>query len=198
MARNLTKRLANLETAASAWSLGNFEVMPQDSSADEIGRLGNRLKEMAQQLQSLLQSRQELATIEERNRLARELHDTVKQQNFATLMQVRAAKNLAAKNEDAPTALNHLELAEDLLKRSQQDLKHVIEELRPAQLEGQGLATAIRQDAAKWSDQNGIPAKVTIQGERPLSLQQEQVLYRITQEAPRQRRTAQQGHPGRD
>ena len=41
MARNLTRRLANLETAAEAWSQGDFQVVPEDPSRDEIGRLAS-------------------------------------------------------------------------------------------------------------------------------------------------------------
>ena len=89
MSRGLTRRLALLSTAADAWSEGNFSVLPQDRSGDEISALGMRLRHMAERIQDLLRTQQELAMLEERNRLARELHDTVKQQNFASLMQIR-------------------------------------------------------------------------------------------------------------
>ena len=183
MARNITRRLAKLETVADAYSQGDFSVAPEDESQDELGRLGSRLKQMAQQIEGLLDNRQELAALEERNRLARELHDTVKQQNFATIMQVRAAKNLAKKGEDADVALEHLEIAENLLKQSQQDLKGTIEELRPVQLEGYGLPTALRKLTQSWSKHSQMNTNITIQGERPLSLAIEQTLYRVAQEA---------------
>lgn len=183
MARNITRRLANLETVADAYSQGDFSVVPQDGSKDEIGRLGARFKQMAGQIENLLENRQELAALEERNRLARELHDTVKQQNFATIMQVRAAKNLAKKGESSEVALEHLEIAEDLLKQSQQDLKGTIEELRPVQLDGHGLPTALRQFAKSWSIQSNITADVAVTGERMVPIEIEQTLYRITQEA---------------
>ena len=142
-----------------------------------------RLKQMAQQIETLLQTRQDLALLEERNRLARELHDTVKQQNFATLMQVRAAKNLAQQERDPEVAMQHLATAESLLKQSQEDLKTVIEELRPVQLEGRGLPTALRQFVQAWSVQNGMSAHVPVHEERPLPLNLEQPLYRVAQEA---------------
>ncbi len=183
MARNLTRRLTRLETAAEAWSLGDFHVMPQENSEDEIGRLAARLRKMAQEIATLLHNRQELAAVEERNRLARELHDTVKQQNFATMMQVRAAKNLAQPQKDTAAALAHLESAESLLKQSQEDLKTVIDNLRPIQLEGHGLPIALRQYVESWTAQNNIETTIEIEGERQLSLSNEQALYRIAQEA---------------
>ncbi len=183
MARNMVRRLTNLETVAEAYSQGDFMVEPQDDSQDEIGRLGVQFKQMAQQIETLLQSRQELAALKERNWLARELHDTVKQQIFATLMQVRAAKNLAQQGIDAETVLGHLETAENLLKQSQQDLKGVIEELRPAQLADHDLPAALHQFTKSWSAQNNITVDLAVQGEHPLSLTVEQTLYRVVQEA---------------
>ncbi len=181
MSRPLTKRLKNLAAAADAWSEGRFDVRTQDRSRDEIGLLGLRLQHMAEQLQSLLQTRQELAVLEERNRLARDLHDTVKQQNFATLMQIRAAKNLA--ETDPTAARQHLEEAEKLVKASQQELGLLITELRPAALDGQGLPAALKAYLDSWSHHTHIPGTLTTRGERPLPLNLEQALYRVAQES---------------
>ena len=93
MSRGLNRRLKGLTQAVDAWSEGDFSVQPQDRARDEISYLGMRMRRMAERVQALLHTQQELTLLEERNRLARELHDTVKQETFATLMQVRAAKN---------------------------------------------------------------------------------------------------------
>ncbi len=94
ISRGLTRRLQVLDKAVDAWGQGNFEVLAPDRSGDELGHLARHLNHMALQLENLLHARQELATLEERNRLARDLHDSVKQQVFATAMQVGAAKAL--------------------------------------------------------------------------------------------------------
>ena len=94
MSRSLTRRLAELSRTADAYRQGDFSQKSKDRSSDEIGQLGRRLHQMAQEIQSLLHTRQQLAVSEERNRLAREVHDTVKQQVFAIQMQLRAAQNL--------------------------------------------------------------------------------------------------------
>jgi NarL family two-component system sensor histidine kinase LiaS len=118
--------------------------------------------------------------------LARELHDTVKQQTFATLMQVRAARNrLAADPGGAGSAAadHHLAEAEEIIRTSEMELGRLVAELRPAGLEGQGLAKALRAYAATWAEQSHIPAAVSIQNERTLPLDTEQTLYRVAQEA---------------
>ena len=68
---------------------------------------------MAGQLQNLLQSRQKLVLLEERNRLARDLHDSVKQQIFAVSMQVGTARALLEHN--SAQARVHLNEAEHLV-----------------------------------------------------------------------------------
>jgi len=181
MSRGLTHRLQALTLAVDAWSEGNFSIQPQDKSQDEISYLGRRMRHMAERVQALLQAQHELALLEERSRLARELHDTVKQQTFATLMQVRTARNLL--DSDPQTASQHLEEAEDLIKTSQQELGSIISELRPAALEGQGLADALRSYLGTWSKRACIPADFQVQNEHRLPLEVELVLYRVVQEA---------------
>lgn len=181
MSRGLTRRLKSLSQAADAWSHGDFSVMPKDRGRDELGDLQNRLIHMATQLESLLQTRQELAGLEERNSLARELHDTVKQQVFAAIMQLRAAKNLVDDNPDA--LKRHLAETEKLLKVSQNDLTLIINEMRPAALEGQSLVTALRSYLDMWSQHTGIKTDLQVQGERSLSVNIERALYRVAQES---------------
>ncbi len=181
MSRGLTRRLRALSQAADAWSEGNFSVQPQDRSKDEISYLGVRMRRMAEHVQALLHAQQELALLEERNRLARELHDTVKQETFATLMQIRAAKNLLER--DPSSARQRLDEAEELIKTSQQELGLMISELRPIVLEGQGLAGALGDYLATWSQHSRIPADYQVQNETRLPLEVEQALFRVAQEA---------------
>jgi two-component system, NarL family, sensor histidine kinase LiaS len=181
MSRGLTRRLAALTAAADAWSEGDFRPLPLERARDEIGTLGMRMRHMAERIQNLLQTQQELVMVEERNRLARELHDTVKQQTFATLMQVRAARNLM--ESDPAAASHHLEDAESLIKNAQKELNIIIAELRPAAIAGQGLAGALRSYIDTWSQHSRIPANLHVQNERALPMGIELALYRVTQEA---------------
>jgi NarL family two-component system sensor histidine kinase LiaS len=153
----------------------------QDRSGDELGQLTRRLNVMAEQLQNLVETRQELAMLEERNRLARDLHDSVKQQVFATAMQLAAARSLLERDPEA--ARQSLAEAERLTRQSQQELTGLIQELRPAALEGRGLAEALREFVPQWAQRTGIEATVRVQGERALPLTVEQALFRVAQEA---------------
>jgi len=181
IARNLTGRLRILATAADDWSQGNFDALARDTSGDELGQLARHLNHMAVELQGMIETRQELATLEERNRLARELHDSVKQQVFATAMQVGAARALM--DQDLTASKENLAEAEQLVRQAQQELTTLIRELRPAALEGKGLATALRDCVSDWSRQSHIATEVRVRGERPLSLPLEQALFRVAQES---------------
>ena len=179
-ARGPVRRLNRLSEATGAWSQGDFNVVVDDPAPDELGHLAQRLNQMARQLEQLLDTRRELAVVEERNRLARDLHDSAKQQAFAAAAQVSAAK--AYMQNDPGIAESHIEEAERLIDDLRQELTSLIQELRPAALENKGLALVIRDYAADWSRQNGIPAEVIVRRERLLPLEIEQSLYRIMQE----------------
>ncbi len=179
--RGFNCRLQHLTTTAVSWSEGDFSAYIQDNSGDEIGQLAQRLNQMAEQLQNMVHTRAELATLEERNRLARDLHDSVKQQVFATAMQLGAAQTILDK--DPTAAKGHLQEAEQLAQQAQRELTGLIQELRPAALEGKGLVEALRGYAQDWSRRTGIATQVTIAQAQTLPLVIEQSLYRVAQEA---------------
>lgn len=181
MSNGLTNRLQNLAQVADRWAEGDFVALPYDATQDEIGVLSLRMRNMAESIQNLMQDRQGLAQMKERNRIAQELHDTVKQQNFATLMQVRAARNLL--NADPVQAEKSLLEAESLIKSSQQELKLMISELRPAALDGKDLAQALQEYLAGWSANACIRYTFQGSGELNLPAEVEQILYRVAQEA---------------
>lgn len=179
--RSLVRRLQAIANAADAWSTGDFAPVIADRSQDELGWLAVRLNQMSEQLQAQLETRRELASLEERNRLARDLHDSVKQQFFATAMQIGAARAMLSTDQTA--AMTHIQEAERLVQQAQQELTALIRELRPAALEGRGVVPALRELLAGWSQQTQIAHDLRVQGERPLPLPTELALYRIVQEA---------------
>jgi len=177
----ITRRIGGLARAARAWSRGDFSVTAKDRSKDELGQLSRELNQMAADLENLLQARGELATLEARNRFARDLHDSVKQQVFATSLQIAAARALIRK--DTGSAESHLGQADELVRQAQKELNILIAEMRPAALEGKGLAGALREYVARWSEGAEIPADFRVRGEREAPLDVEQGLFRIAQEA---------------
>ncbi len=180
-ARGPARRLQNLADASEAWSKGDFSVSVKDDSKDEIGALSRDLNHMASELENLIETRQELAALETRNRFARDLHDSVKQQIFATSLQVAAAKALLAR--DAEAAESHLSQAEELVHGAQKELNVLIHEMRPAALEDRGLAPALGDYVKSWSERGGVPVGFHIRGERAASLEVEQAVFRVAQEA---------------
>lgn len=177
----LTRRLQRLARAARAWSGGDFSVSVKDRSKDELGQLSRELNQMAARLENLMQARGELATLEARNRFARDLHDSVKQQVFATSLQIAAARALIER--DRESAERHLEQAEELARGAQKELNVLIQELRPAALEGKGLAAALQDYVKDWSRRAEIEAEFHVRGQREAPLEVEQGLFRVAQEA---------------
>jgi signal transduction histidine kinase len=179
--RSITRRLKRLSGAADRWGHGDFSALAHDASEDELGQVARQLNRMAEQLQNLLEARQKLATLEERNRLARDLHDSVKQQIFAVSMQIGATKVLLKR--DAGAAEGRLNEAEKLVHRAQQELTSLIRELRPVALEGKGLAAALRELATEWTQQTTIVANLRVEGTQALPLTVEEALFRVAQES---------------
>ncbi len=180
-ARDLVLRLNRLVKVAQAWSQGDFKEFVEDPAGDELGQLTRQLNEMAQELERLLETRRELAVVEERNRLARELHDSAKQQAFAAAAQISGIRALL--NRDPSTAEAHLIETERIIDQLRQELTGLIFELQPAMLNDQGLASAVDHYAAEWSRQNSISTEVRLANERSLPIEIEQALFRIVQEA---------------
>lgn len=131
-------------------------------------------------LQLVEQGRQ-IGALAERQRLAREIHDSVKQQVFATGMQIGAA--LALIERDPGAAKARLAEADALVRQAQDELAAVIHELRPATLDGRGLAVTLREYAARWSRQSDIAAEVRVAEGCAIPLEAEQALFRVAQEA---------------
>lgn len=180
-ARGLTRRVKAVADASAAWSAGDFSRTLPDRSADELGDLACRLNAMAAQLQALVGARQALAVAEERNRLALELHDSVKQQAFAASANLAAARSWLAR--DPAEAEHRLTEAEQLLDALRQELAALILDLRPPALEGRSLPEALREYATDWSRQTGLAVEVQVAGSTPVGQSTELALLRVVQEA---------------
>jgi NarL family two-component system sensor histidine kinase LiaS len=180
-ANGMVKRLQRVSSASEAWSRGDFSEFIEDSVGDEISQVAQRLNRMAEQLQSLLTQRQAMAVSEERNRLARDLHDSAKQQALAASFQLGTAITLFERDPQA--AREHLAEADALVDSVRKELTDLIHELRPPTMDGQNLADVLNEYAVEWAHRSGIEIEVNVQEQGPLSLEVEQTLYRIAQEA---------------
>jgi NarL family two-component system sensor histidine kinase LiaS len=182
-AKYFENRFKNLYIAADHWSRGEFSAYVEDISSDELGQLADRMNQMAVQLKKLLTERQELAVSEERNRLARELHDSAKQQAFAAAFQLGTAISKLDKDVAREEIKNNLLETQSTISAVQKELTDLIHELRPPEMEGLHLKDAIQQHVAEWAHQNSVELFMDIEPDQNLSLEKKQAIYRIVQES---------------
>ncbi|GCE05918.1 sensor histidine kinase [Dictyobacter aurantiacus] len=187
IARRITGRLQRITVAAHAWSEGDFQVHVLDHASDELGQLSRDLNQMARQIENLLATRQQLAQVEERQRVARDLHDSVKQQAFALTLLIGTAQSRLP--DDPLLARGQLQRAGELADQIRQELTAILQQLRPVALIGQHLQAALRDYVHQWSSQTGIGCEfeasdLPIGSEgSALRPEVEEALFRVVQEA---------------
>jgi two-component system NarL family sensor kinase len=130
----------------------------------------------------------ELGAIEERTRLARELHDTVAQGLTATALQLESADALLEAGHDTDLrderVHDAIRRALELTRATLDEVRRSVMDLRAAPLEGQSLAQALRALAKQEPFLHGVRLRVSITGaNHPLPQQLESGVYRIVQEA---------------
>ena len=123
----------------------------------------------------------ELAAGEERAHLARELHDSVTQALFSMTLVSRSVEMLLESDPD--TARAHLAQLRELQREALAEMRALIFELRPGNLEQDGLVRAVKTHSAALQGRLGLPVVVESDLEDRLPLAAEEVLYRIAQEA---------------
>ena len=123
----------------------------------------------------------ELAAGEERAHLARELHDSVTQALFSMTLVSRSAEMLLGTDPEA--ARTHLTQLRELQREALAEMRALIFELRPGNLESDGLVRALKTHSAALQGRLGLPVVVESDLEDRLPLAAEEVLYRIAQEA---------------
>jgi len=124
----------------------------------------------------------ELSIVEERNRLARELHDAVTQKLFGLVLAAESGAALL-EHDDAQQAGAQLQLVRELAREAMEELRSVIVHLRPAALESQGLAVALGKhvDVLRRTHKRAI--ELAVQGDAPVAAAVEGDAFRIAQEA---------------
>ncbi|MEO8287478.1 MAG: PAS domain S-box protein [Chloroflexota bacterium] len=135
----------------------------------------------------LLSQEHDKARLEERQRLARELHDSVTQALFSINLIARSAEMvLQREGTHSPQTLEKLADLRQLTQGALAEMRALIFELRPGALEEEGLLEAIRKHAAAVQGREMLPVEVVadLRHEMPrLKPAAEEALYRITQEA---------------
>ncbi|MEJ2512835.1 MAG: histidine kinase [Anaerolineales bacterium] len=180
-ARGMVTRFDRVSKATDAWSQGDFTEFIEDPVGDEISKLAVRLNHMAEQLQQFLKRSQEMAVSEERNRLARDLHDSAKQEALAASFHLGTALTLFER--DPESAKSHLVEADTLVDSVRVELTDLIHELRPPSMNGARFDETLNEYIIEWAHQTGIQATLNVEGFIDLPLEIKQAIYRIMQEA---------------
>ncbi|MBV8196090.1 MAG: HAMP domain-containing protein [Candidatus Dormibacteraeota bacterium] len=126
----------------------------------------------------------EHAVLEERTRLAREIHDTLAQQLTGIVLQLEAAETLVERGSDR--ALSSVSIAHDLARSALQEARRSVWNLRPAPLAAIGVIAAIQREVNSLEERTGTTARFRARSVPPRpSLQPaaEVALLRIVQEA---------------
>ena len=132
----------------------------------------------------LYERSRDLSVMQERARLARELHDAVTQKLFSIRAHARAAAVLAAREPCAPDRVKaEIEVVGALGAEAHAELRAVIDGLAPPDLQDGGLAESLRRYAVLAGRAHGIPVTFTAAELPALSPRTEAALYRVAQEA---------------
>ncbi len=124
---------------------------------------------------------QKTAIYEERQRLARDLHDAVTQTLFSASLVAEVLPSLWEK--DQALGRDRLKVLNELTKGALAEMRTLLIELRPSAIEEAELEELIRQLAESTTGRARIPVKVEIAGDCDLPPDEKVVLYRVTQEA---------------
>jgi len=130
----------------------------------------------------LYERSRELSILSERNRLALELHDTVSQKLFSLVLTAEAAGELVERDHDA--AGQSIERVKELGREALEELRALIFELRPPDLERDGLAATIRKHVDVIRPLQAVQIELELDGDDlPGDTRRDQEILRIAQEA---------------
>src|SRR3712207_85096 len=169
------KKLGVMNVASPGWR----SLSPEDLQL--LYTIGDLLS-IAVERAGLFARSTRLGAVEERNRLAREIHDTLAQGLTATALQLESADALL----DAGSEKAHepLRRALSLTRSNLEEARRSVLDLRAAPLEGRPLSEALKAFVDRWEAETGIGTRYrAVNGSRPLPPRVEAALYRICQEA---------------
>lgn len=152
----------------------NEEVSLLVSIADEVG--------VAVENARLYRQAEQLAIVKERERLARELHDSVTQSLYSLTLLSEAGRQLAAAGDFQYTE-KYLGRVGEISQQALKEMRLLVYELRPLVLQQEGLVGALQQRLDAVEKRAGVDAQLVVEGKIHLSMSAEEALYRVAQEA---------------
>lgn len=202
MSRIVINRLQNLASGLAGFGQGQLSLRLPEDDPDEIGQLSQAFNNMSRRVEEEVaenraltdhlyeqsQQRGELlkhlinAQENERKRVARELHDDLGQALGALAFQIEALENLIKRDKEG--AINQLNLTQELITNTTEQMYELILALRPSTLDDLGLISALQSLAERILEGSGIDFELNFDGFTDrLEPELETTLYRIYQEA---------------
>ena len=163
--------LAVIHEEPSHYTEGDAELVRTIANQAAIAIENARLYERAQSA----------AALEERQHLARELHDSVSQALYGITLGSDAALTLLER--DPARVAEPLQYVRSLAEAGLAEMRALIFELRPESLENEGLVAALEKQAASLRARHEVEVHVSLAGEPDVPLEAKEMLYRVAQEA---------------
>jgi len=155
-------------------SFADGEVSLLTHIADEVG--------IAVENAQLYRQAEQLAVMRERQRLARELHDSVTQALYSLTLLSEAARRMASSGE-LRQAQEPLHRLNTISQQALKEMRLLVYELRPLVLKREGLVGALQHRLDAVERRAGVEARLLVSGNVSLPSEVEEGLYRIAQEA---------------
>jgi signal transduction histidine kinase len=129
----------------------------------------------------LYEQAQHFAAVEERQRLARELHDSVSQALYGIALGARTARTLL--DRDPARAVDPVEYVLQLAEAGLTEMRALIFELRPESLENEGLVAAIEKQVSATRARYGLNVEDELCEEPPAPIEVKEAIFRVVQES---------------
>ncbi|MCA1059599.1 sensor histidine kinase [Rossellomorea aquimaris] len=188
-------RIDDISTFVTLLRSGKFSARVDRFEHDELGILSDELNQLAVFIQEQVKSLQRLAdekseladqahqaaVMEERQRLARDLHDSVSQQLFALNMLSSAAHKSIGKDSEKIGVI--VKQVADIAGKAQGEMRALLLHLRPIDLRGESLGEALSILIRELKEKTQIEIDATLEGIEDLSKGTETHMFRIIQES---------------
>ncbi|MBP7998292.1 MAG: GAF domain-containing sensor histidine kinase [Chloroflexi bacterium] len=170
------KKLGVLNVASQDWR----ELSPDDLRL--LYTVGDLLS-IAIERARLFEASRKLGALEERNRLAREIHDTIAQGLTAIILHLELAETLLPAESETERLQRAVRQALLLTRANLEEARRSVLDLRAAPLEGRTLGDALAELCHTFQAEGRMIIQFQAVGDRPLSARLEAGLYRMAQEA---------------